>query len=307
MLPRVVIIILNWNGKDDTSECLESLNALTYSNYEIIVVDNGSTDGSQRYIKEKYPQVLLMETGQNLGFTGGNNRGITAALQKNADYVLLLNNDTVVDGQFLDELVFAGESRKDVGILNPKIYYYDEPRLLWYAGGNISLLQGLSRHFGFQEIDHGQYDTTREVNFITGCAFLIKREVIEKIGPLDDNFFCYSEDADWSLRAIKAGYKGLYVPSSRIWHKIGISANVKGTEFSMHMGTRNALYLEYKHASRMQFASFLLVFSVNWLLRNAVKSLLNHDYPAMRGMYTGVTAFWSMPNKQRYRVTRSEG
>jgi len=307
MLPRVVIIILNWNGKNDTSECLDSLNAITYQNYEIIVVDNGSTDGSQQHFKDKYPGIFLIETGQNLGFTGGNNRGITAALQKNADYVLLLNNDTIVDRLFLEELVYAAESREDVGILNPKIYYYDQPRLLWYAGGNLSLLQGLPRHFGFQEIDSGQYDKMKEVNFITGCAFLIKRKVIENIGLLDEKFFCYSEDADWSIRAIKAGYKGLYVPSSMIWHKIGISTKVKGIEFGMRMGTRNVMYVVYKHASKMHFVIFLFMFSVNWLLRNTVKGLLNHDYATIRGVYSGVKAFWSMPDKQRDMLTRSEG
>jgi GT2 family glycosyltransferase len=298
ILPRVAIIILNWNGTNDTSECLDSLKKITYSNFDVILVDNGSADGSQKYFKEKYPWITIIENDKNLGFTGGNNIGIKASLQRNADYVLLLNNDTIVDSAFLDELVNAGESRKDVGILNPKIYYYDLPDMLWYAGGEISLFRGLSKHYGFQEIDKGQYDQSREVNFITGCAFFIKREVIEKIGLLDDYFFCYAEDADWSLRALKAGYQGLYVPTSRIWHKIGVATKIKGDEFGMYMGTRNAMYMVYKHAPRLQFIIFLFLFSINWIFRNTFKSLLTRDYAVMRGVYRGFIEFWST---QKYK------
>jgi GT2 family glycosyltransferase len=294
---RVAIIVLNWNGRAITAACLDSLKSLTYPAFEVILVDNGSIDGSQEFFRERYPWVTLLETGQNLGFTGGNNVGISYALRASADYLLLLNNDTVVDPAFLGHLVAAAEARPDVGILNPKIYYFDRPEMLWYAGGELSLYRGVSKHYGFREIDRGQYDEAREVNFITGCAFFIKREVIEKIGLLDEYFFCYSEDADWSIRAQKAGYKGLYVPSARIWHKVGAATTSSGNEFTMRMGTRNAMYLVSKHAGRLQFAVFLMRFSIDWILRNMTRSILYGDFAALKGVYRGLRDFIVMPKK----------
>lgn len=299
--PKVVVIVLNWNGRALTAECLDSLQKVTYPNFEAILVDNASTDGSQQFLKELYPRVTLLENEANLGFAAGNNVGIREALRRNSDYVLLLNNDTVVDPSFLSELVKAGEADRRVGILNPKIYYHDRPNVLWYAGGHLSLYRGISVHFGFRQVDSGQYDTAREVNFLTGCAFLIKRQVIEKIGLLDEIFFCYSEDADWSLRAIRAGYKGLYVPSSMIRHKIGVATKVKGNEFGMRMGTRNAMYMVYKHARTAQFLIFLFLFSINWILRNAVKSLLSRDYATLLGLYKGITGFFSMVRAEKFQ------
>jgi GT2 family glycosyltransferase len=296
--PKVAIIVLNWNGRIDTAACLDSLKALSYPAFEVVLVDNGSVDGSQEYFRERYSWVTLLETGQNLGFTGGNNVGISYALRSGADYVLLLNNDTVVDAAFLDRLVAAGQARPDVGILNPKIYYFDPPDMIWYAGGELSLYRGLSRHYGYRQTDRGQFDDPREVSFITGCAFFIKREVIDRIGLLDEYFFCYSEDADWSLRALKAGYKGLYVPSARIWHKVGAATRPSGNEFSIRMGTRNVMYLVYKHAGTVQFALFLIRFSTGWILRNALGCVLSGDFKGVSALARGVREFMA---------SRSEG
>ena len=245
-----------------------------------------------QFFRTQYPWAAVLENKANLGFTGGNNRGIQEALRRNPDYVLLLNNDTTVDAAFLSELVKAGESEQTIGVLCPKIYYYDRPNVLWYAGGRLSLSRGVSVHYGFREPDKGQYDIAREVNFVTGCAFFIKREVIEKIGLLDETFFCYSEDADWSLRAVKAGYKGLYVPSSRIWHKIGMATKMRGDEFSMQMGTRNALYLVSKHAPKHTFLTFHRTCSRQLDTPECRKRLLFRNYDMLRGS-TGVAAIFS--------------
>ncbi len=293
--PRVAVIVLNWNGKEVTSACLDSIRNVNYPNFEVILADNGSEDGSQAHFRAGFSWVRLLENGANLGFAGGNNAAIRLALRDNPDYILLLNNDTVADPGFLSELVLAGEARKDVGILNPKIYFYDKPDVLWYAGGRLSLLRGVARHRGYGKTDSGRFDRPREVNFITGCAFFIKREVIEKIGLLDEEMFCYGEDADWSLRAAKAGYRGWYVPTSRVWHRIGVSA---GSDFSMYMGTRNAMYLVFKHASRLRFFFFLCFFSVDWLLRNTMSSLLKGNLSVVRSMFRGFMEFWSMPKKR---------
>jgi len=297
-LPKVGIVILNWNGKAVSSECLDSLKKTKYPNLEIYLVDNASTDGSQKHFKTNYPWVILIENGENLGFTGGNNKGIREALKRGANYILLLNNDTIVAPDFLNELVKAGQKRGDVGILCPKIYYYDYPDMLWYAGGNISLFRGIPKHFGFQKKDNRKYDQEYEVNFITGCAFLIKREVIEKIGLLDENLFIYSEDSDWSLRALKAGYKGLYVPSSKIWHKEGIdSKKNRGNDFRMYLGTRNIMYVMYKHTSSVQFVLFLVYFFINWMLSHTVKRTLKGEFKILLSIWKGFFEFWDMKRK----------
>lgn len=297
--PRVSVIVLNWNGLDLTKECLDSLQKVSYPNLEVILVDNGSLDGSQGYFRENYPWVRLIENSRNLGFAGGNNVGMRSALKGDVDYILLLNNDTVVDPRFIDELVEKGESRADIGVLCPKIYYYDDPDIIWYAGGSISLLRGASRHFGFREIDMGQHDTPREVNFVTGCAFFIKRAVIEKIGLLDEAFFIYSEDADWSTRAVKAGYRCWYVPASRIWHKEGMSSKCKPNGYKARIGTRNMAYLIYKHAKGPKFALCLGSFIMSWLLPGTAKGLLKGRSEEVAGMWKGLLEFRTMDKTSR--------
>jgi hypothetical protein len=222
--PLVYIILVTWNRKDDTLECLRSLQQITYRNYRIIVVDNASHDGTQEAVQKEFPSVEYIFNPTNLRFAGGNNVGIRRALDLQAEYVLLLNNDTIVAPEFLTNLVTAAEKNSKVGLTGAKIYYYDQPERLWYAGGNISWWKGWISHRGVREIDHGQYDNEEPTDYITGCCILAKRNVIENIGMLDESFFIYGEDADWSIRAARAGYLLLYVPSARVWHKLSVSS-----------------------------------------------------------------------------------
>jgi GT2 family glycosyltransferase len=300
---KVAVIVLNWNGRDITAECLESLQLVTYPNFEVILVDNGSADGSAEFFRRNYPLVLLLENGQNLGFAGGNNAGIKTALQRGADYVLLLNNDIIVDPDFLSQMVAAGEAHSEVGFLGPKIYYYDRPNVMWYAGGEISLRRGLSRHYGFGENDRGQYEDPSYVNFVTGCSLLVKCDAIRNIGFLDEAMFCYGEDADLCIRARKAGYCGYYVPAAKVWHKIGAS---KGGTFSLYMGTRNAMYLVRKHASTGSFVVFLLSFVSGWVLKNIIRSLLRGDYLALKNICAAFAAFLKMPSSQGWQADSVE-
>ncbi len=248
MQKKVYIIILNWNGKDDALECIKSLKKINYGNYKIIAVDNGSSDGSVFEIKEKHPEITIIENKKNLGFAGGNNAGIKYAINNGTDYVLLINNDTIVEEDFLDKLVKAGESDKKIGILGSKICYYDEPEIIWSAGGNVNWLKNKGVHIGLNEIDEGQYDKIKEVDYLTGCCLLIKREVIEKIGALSEDYFLYYEDTDFSLRARNAGYKCVYVPSAKIYHKV--SRSTKPGSFSyVYYHTRNGLAMAKRTGS----------------------------------------------------------
>jgi len=247
MLPKVSVIILNWNGKDLTIECLNSLEKLKYMNYEVVVVDNGSTDGSQKAIKEKFPRVKLIENKENVGFAEGNNIGIR---NSDADYFLLLNNDTVVDPYMLDELVDVGESDPKIGILCPKIYLYDKKDVFWFAGGYLRTYGTL--HRGYNEKDVGQYDKVEDMVYASGCAFMIKKEVTEKIGLLDKEFFIYLEDVDYSLRAKENGFRVVYVPKAKMWHKCyKTMGKPEEQEKARFLGERNILLLAYKHNFNM--------------------------------------------------------
>ena len=221
--PLVFIVILTWNGKDDTLECLRSIRTVTYHNFKTLVVDNASHDGTGKAVSDEFPDVDYILNENNLRFSGGNNVGIRHALESGAEYIMLLNNDTIVDNDFLTRLVEVAQEDQDVGMAGPKIYYHRDPKRIWYAGGKIEWWKGAISHIGVREIDKGQYDRTAETDYITGCCVLVKRNVIEKIGMLDDAFYIYGEDADWSVRASRAGYRLMYVHSSMIWHKVSVS------------------------------------------------------------------------------------
>ncbi|MFH1612101.1 MAG: glycosyltransferase family 2 protein [bacterium] len=273
MQPKVYIIILNWNGWQDTIECLKSIEKNNCPNYQVVVVDNGSTNESVAKIKrhceraegERGNLVEIIENKENLGFSGGNNVGMKYALEKGADYVLLLNNDTVVDKSFLSALIAVGEKNSKAGLLGSKIYFYNSPivssvimseseesrsskNIIWFAGGNINYFSGKGFHIGLNKIDKGQYDQVKKVDYITGCCLLIKKELIDKIGFLDEDYFLYYEDTDYSWRAKKEGYDRLLVPQSKIWHKCSMGTQ-EGSPSYIYYHARNRLLMIWKNGS----------------------------------------------------------
>lgn len=237
---KVFVIVLNWNGKEDTLDCLQSLRSTAYDNYTVVLVDNGSEDDSVAAVREKFPEVELVLTGKNLGFAGGNNVGIEYAIKAGADYIFLINNDTTVHPDYLKELVLVAESDAKIGAVGSKIYYHGEPERIWFAGGKINWLKNKGEHIGLDEIDKGQFDDIKEVGYLTGCALLVKREVVEKVGVLEDDYFLYYEDADYSLRIQNAGYKTMYAPKSKIYHKVSRSTK-PGSASYVYYHVRNGL------------------------------------------------------------------
>lgn len=261
MKTRVAIIIVNWNGKDDTVVCLASVKKMKAKNVDlsVIVIDNGSTNDSVSVISKAHPWVHLIETDKNLGFTGGNNVGIKKALDWGADFVWLLNNDTIVHPEVLLSLDAFKES--NVGIVGSKIYFapgqeyhkdryakVDRGRVFWYAGGLVDWGNMYASHRGVDEVDHGQYDKTEETPFITGCSMMIRREVLERIGLLDDKYYLYLEDLDFCLRAKRAGYRLLYVPTSIVWHVNAGSSGSVGNPLHEYYLTRNRLLVGLRYA-----------------------------------------------------------
>lgn len=248
--PRVGIIIVNYNGADDTKGCLDSLSRIDYADYEIILVDNASSDASfiLSEIHKNFPKVKILALPKNLGFAGGNNAGIKLALDNGARYVLLLNNDTIVAPDFLEKMVGVGESDKNIGFVGAKIYYFSDKNRVWFNGGEFSWTGG-GKHIQNGKIDTNPVDTQiKDTSYITGCALLAKKEVIEKIGLLTEDYFMYYEDIDWSLRAQKAGYRTVVAPAAHIWHKISRSASKMGAPTIHYYHIRNALILTQKHA-----------------------------------------------------------
>lgn len=220
--PLVYIIVLSWNGKADTLECLRSLKELVYPNYKVFVIDNASSDGTAEVVHTEFPDVEMIINKENLRFAGGNNIGIEYVLSNGTDYILLLNNDTTVDKYFLQKLVDTAESNSKIGMVGPKIFYFNDPNRIWYAGGKIEWWKGWLSHIGVRELDKGQYNQTKETDFISGCCILVKREVVEKIGMLDTAYYIYGEDVDWCVRANRAGYKLIFEPQAKIWHKLSV-------------------------------------------------------------------------------------
>jgi len=259
--PKVAIIIVNWDGWEDTIECLESLYRIDYPNYEIIIIDNHSQDDSVRRIKDysEGKELTIIENEDNYGFAEGNNIGIRYALKYlKPKYILLLNNDTVVDKDFLKELISAGEKDNHIGILGPKIYYYDKPEVIWSAGCKISWKFARGIQIGTGEVDKGQYDDLKEVEYVSGSAFLIKTDVINKIGLMDKNYFLYFEESDWTLRANQAGYKSLYVPTAKIWHKVSRSGGGISKPTGLYYITRNRWVFMKKWAEKSDYLIFMV-------------------------------------------------
>jgi len=265
--PSVSVILVNWNGRNDTLECLHSLAKVSYAPMHIIMVDNASADDSVDAVKREFPSVEVIPNKTNLRFAGGNNIGIKHALERGSDYILLLNNDTTVDAEFLTELVKAADADPGIGMVGAKIYYYDDPKRIWFAGGRIEWWKGWISHIGLREEDRGQYDTARAVDYITGCCLLVKRPVIEKIGNLDEQFFMYGEDVDWCLRVCKAGFRLVYEPKAKIWHKLSVSA---GGHFSWYKNwnkLKSTIRLVARYASPLQWAVIPFVLPIHILLQ----------------------------------------
>lgn len=247
--PLVYIIILNWNGRDDTLACLASVAKIDYSDFRVIVVDNGSADDSVRAIRSAFPEVELIETGKNLGFAGGNNVGIRRALDLGADYVLLLNNDTEVDPTMLDAFVAAAKHHPDAGVFSGKIYYHAEPRRIWYAGAKWNSSTARFDQIAEGELDDGRsYSTVCETAYACGCAFFIPATRLREIGLLDEDFFLYFEETDWCFRANEAGHPSIFVPDAKLWHKVSVSFGGEGSPLALYFITRNRLLWARRHA-----------------------------------------------------------
>jgi GT2 family glycosyltransferase len=237
----VIAVTLNWNGGDDTLRALESLAGI-----ETIVVDNGSTDGSDGEIERRFPAVELIRAGENLGFAGGNNVGIRAALERGADWVLLINNDAIAGEGLAGALARAAAARPDAGLLACKIYL--EGDVLQYAGASFNAALGYSgRLEGYGRRDDGRWEELRDVGRADGAAMAASRAAIERVGLLDEELFAYVEDVDWSLRMRAAGFAVVFVPDAKVWHAGSASTGGVASTTNLYYATRNTLVVAERH------------------------------------------------------------
>ena len=296
-MPGVSIIVLNWNGGSETIDCLKSLRAVRYPNLHVIVVDNGSSDGSEERLRRDFAEWTILQAGSNLGYAGGNNLGIRYCLDRYDDeFVLVLNNDIVVDPDFVTALVETAIERPDAGIFGPKILYQTQPEVIWFAGGSWHANGATFLHIGQGSRDAQRFDEPAEVDYITGCAFFVRRSLLESIGLLEDRFFLTFEDCDFCVRAGRVGSKCIYVPAARIWHAVSISFGGRGAPLGHYFWGRNRLLFGERHLPLwrlMRLYAIALIevalppfmWDVNWdapLAKRVVWILHNERYAAFQ-------------------------
>jgi len=261
-MKKVFVNVLHYKGKQFTRQCLLSLEKIRTAGFslKVVVVDNNSPEPIAD-LKKEFSGNIFIKNKENLGFAEGNNVGIRYALKHSADYVMLLNNDTIVDPQMIVQLIKVGESDKKIGILGPKIYFApgyefhkerykpnEQGKVIWYAGGIMDWKNVIGRHRGVDEVDRGQYNEIEETDFVSGCAMMVRRSVLENIGLFDEKYFLYYEDADFCQRAKQAGYKTVFVPQAKVWHK-NLGTGRTGTELQDYYLTRNRLLFGLRWAT----------------------------------------------------------
>ena len=286
-MPNVGIVISNYNGWQDTVQCLESLQKQTYRDFEIILLDDASTNDSvQQLQKHLTENTVFLPQEANVGFAAANNVGMRRALADGCDWVLLLNNDTVAAPDFLENLLRETPAG---AVSRPKMLFLDPPDEIWFAGGELDRATGKVRHLGGHEKDGPAFAEKKQVSFITFCCVLLPRQVIEQVGFLDETLFMYCEDVDYCIRLADAGVPLWFLPDARIWHKAGGSA---GGMLSVYYITRNTLYLTCKGKSRGYIRARTLPVLIAGAARYALTKLLGRKKGRSYGAFRGALDFW---------------
>ncbi len=267
----VAIILVNWNGYAFSQACLNSLNRIDFPNYQVVLVDNASEENEGERLLTEFPEIHLIQSEKNRGFTGGNNLGIQWAVDQGFPHVLLLNNDTEVEPDFLSELMKPFRRNEKVGAVQPLITFLTEKEKIWSAGGKWNSILGRAITIGGNKSLKTSSLNDQKMDWATGCAFLVSAEIIRDVGMLDDRFFTYFEDVDWSLRIREKGHQIHFCPQSRVYHEAGASSKKKGKEGTLsprvfHFHSRNQLFLIRKHLSGFSFLASMGYHGFRFLL-----------------------------------------
>lgn len=254
--PKVAVITLNWNGERWLGDCLSSVLAMDYPNFELVVVDNGSTDRSVELIRENYPQVSIVEMSSNLGYARGFNAGLEYAAAHGAEYFLIMNNDTVIDKTALSALMAIAQSQPKAGFITGKIYYFDHPDILQTVGKKEDHVRWNGDHIGIGEKDIGQYETVEERIFLDDVMTLVSRKMYDILGSYNPQFFLQCEEFDWQARAKKKGWRFYYTPKAKLWHRVSMSMGGEGNPIGRYFDIRSHMVAMAQNAGIRRFLRY---------------------------------------------------
>lgn len=284
---RVWAIVLTHGGAEEiTADCIDSLLAQDYGALTVLLVDNASFDGSGERLRNRYPDIEYLGTGANHGYTGGNNRGMRHAIERGADFVLVLNNDTVLDPCCVTQLVRSAHRADRVGVVAPKILFWDDPARIWFAGGDFSFARAMGQHRREKELDDpNEAPRLDDITFATGCCFLMPAGVARALGGFHEDYFMYCEDVELSLRLVRSGYRMYYQPAARLLHRVP-SRPGPTSPFASRLRDRNRRRLVREHYNWRQRAVFAAWFYPTRVIRLA-QHLLTGDWGSARAIVAG--------------------
>lgn len=294
--PSVAIILVNWNGYLFTKACIKSLEKIEYNAFQIILVDNGSENFEGQKLKKEFPEIELIENGKNLGFAGGNNVGIRRALEDGFSYVMLLNNDTEVEPNFLEEMISKFQSNPKLGMVQPLIFFLHDRNKIWSAGGRWNSFLGRAITVGDRKMIKSIDLKDSEIDWATGCCILISKEALEQIGLLNEQYFTYFEDVDWSLRLKDKGYKIELASAAKIYHEAGASSKKKHSEGTLsasvfYFHVRNQFFLLRDHLSGIPFCAGLGYHGIRfftWMVYFCFRGRFQKLKAVARGIHHGL-------------------
>lgn len=298
--PKVIVLILSYNGKELLDESVSSYLSNDYSNFEVSVIDNGSNDGTKEFVESKYPDVKVIRLEKNQGYSGGFNFGLEYSFNKNeADYVLITNNDVKADKRVIKELVQVAETDNKIGFVSGKVYYYDAPNILQTIGKKEDHLRWNGDHLGAREKDIGQYDEVCERIFLDDVFTLVNKDVFIKIGGYDTEFFLQAEEFDWQARAKKNGFKLYFTPQAKIWHKESMTIG-KQSPLKAYYDARNPMIVILKYKSSDFFRRYFWFHLKKDIFRGSFVSLkqikIFNAIAKWRGFFSGI--IWGIKNKK---------
>ena len=299
MILKVLVLILSYNGKHLLKESISTYLLNYYENLGVVVIDNGSTDGTKEYVETNYPQVKVLRTEVNLKYSGGFNLGLKYAFnEQKADYVLITNNDVVADKNLISSLVETAEMYKDAGFVIGKVYYYEKPDTFQTVGKKYDPILWNGGHIGHNEQDIGQYEEVEERAWCDDIYWLVRRELYEKTGGYDTEFAFQGEDFDWQVRAKQIGYKIMYTPHAKLWHKESMTIG-KTSPFKSYYDARNPLIVHMKYRTAAEFRQFFTP-RFKSILKGSFKQLIRfkfrHAWANISGLASAIK--WGTRNKK---------
>lgn len=260
---KVSVVIVNYNGLIHNEDCINSILKSSYKNIEVIIVDNNSTDESIKKIREIFKEkVKIIINHNNSGFAGGTNIGIKYAIKNGAEYILLLNNDTIIDSKMIEIMVKSSNKKS---VISPKIYYFSNKDIIWSAGGEIKWNKGYTIQYGMNDIDIGQFNQRKAISFATGCCMLIPKEIINKVGLLPEDYFLYFEDTEYCVKIKKLGYQIIYEPKAFMYHKVSATTGGEDNINYVYYFSRNRLFFNKRNNLNKVYIFYLLF---SWTRKN---------------------------------------